>query len=58
MTSANRRVVLAMSPFNFVPLLGMTPGEAHSLHFSPTVRRLVAAVAAENRRLDEDPFVL
>ncbi|KAL5535629.1 INO80 [Sanghuangporus sanghuang] len=48
----------AHSPFNFVPLLGMTTREAHSLHFSSTIRRLVASMAVENKHIDEDPFVM
>ena len=36
----------------------MTAGEAHSLHFSSTIHRLVAAVNAENKHIDEDPFLM
>ncbi|EJD03854.1 uncharacterized protein FOMMEDRAFT_82627 [Fomitiporia mediterranea MF3/22] len=44
------------SPFNFVPILGMTPGEAHSLHFSPELRRLTVAADVENKCIEEDLY--
>ena len=53
---SNSHMFLADSPFNFVPLLGMTSGEAHSLHFSPMIRRLAAAAALEDKYNEEDPF--
>ncbi|THH07628.1 hypothetical protein EW145_g3261 [Phellinidium pouzarii] len=46
------------SPFNFVPLLGMTASEAHSLHFHSTIRRFIIAAAIETKRVMEDPFVM
>ncbi|KAI5124611.1 hypothetical protein M0805_004221 [Coniferiporia weirii] len=45
------------SPFNFVPLLGMSAGEMHALHLLPTIRRLVIDASVEAKRLQEDPFV-
>ncbi|KAH8120417.1 SNF2 family N-terminal domain-containing protein [Phellopilus nigrolimitatus] len=48
----------ASSPFNFVPLLSMTAGEIHSLHFSPTIHRLIVNTATETKRIEEDPFIM
>ena len=47
---------LVHSPFNFVPLLGISPSEAHSLHFSPMMQRIIASASATLKHLEEDPF--
>jgi len=40
-------VPLAASPFSFLPLLKMSPSEAHELHESPTLRRCLLALEEE-----------
>ena len=46
------------SPFNFVPMLGMTPGEAHKVYTSSTIERIIMAAAVEQKYQEEDAIAL
>lgn len=48
----------ANSPFNFAPLLGMTSSEAHKVHSSSTVERMILAAKTEQRCREEDQITL
>ncbi|TDL28392.1 hypothetical protein BD410DRAFT_780893 [Rickenella mellea] len=46
------------SPFAFLQLLDMGSGDAHTLHFAPTIFRLLHGVAEDARRKERDPYAL
>lgn len=48
---------IAASPFNFAPLLDLSPREVHDVHFLKTISRLVAGESYDVRHLEEDPFM-
>ncbi|KAI0318480.1 SNF2 family N-terminal domain-containing protein [Amylostereum chailletii] len=48
----------ACSTFSFLRFVDIPPSEAHALHIAPLVRRRLAAMADESRRVKEDPFYL
>ncbi|KAG9011639.1 putative DNA helicase ino80 [Tulasnella sp. JGI-2019a] len=45
------------SAFSFLPMLQITPSEAHALHIKPTMRSLLAASAAERHLWEDGPFL-
>ena len=53
---SNIDFTVVRSPFNFGPLMGLSPSEIHTLHFTPTIKRLLLAAAEEVRRVEEDPY--
>jgi hypothetical protein len=51
-------VPLATSPFAFLPLLKMSPGEAHALYKSRILRRCLLALEEERiQDIDNDFFM-
>lgn len=49
---------VALSPFNFAPVLGLSPSELHSLHFAPTIRRVLVASAEDASHLEDYPYTM
>lgn len=45
------------SAFAFLPMLHITPSEAHQLHVEPTMRRLLAANLMEQRLVNDGPIL-
>ncbi|KAI0051741.1 hypothetical protein FA95DRAFT_1511796 [Auriscalpium vulgare] len=46
------------SAFSFLSLLRISPSDAHRLHTSPLLRRLLLACDEETKRIQEDPYYL
>jgi len=51
-------VALAISPFSFLPLLKMSPSEAHELYESPTLRRCLLALEEERTQEMDNSFFM
>ncbi|KAG8905621.1 putative DNA helicase ino80 [Tulasnella sp. 403] len=45
------------SPFSFLSMLHISPSEAHELHISPTIRRLVQGASAENALVHDSSLI-
>lgn len=48
----------AQSPFNFAPMLRLSPSEINSLYFAPTIKRLIVAAAEEEYHAEQYPYTM